>query len=148
MKKLNFVLLVSLFALFTNAFSQQTIEIFEPQKYGLREDCANKIDPIFLAMFGKSVDYIEKSKSITPIKRNLRGEILLSAIIKTNNVSELKTIESVIVGSVHGDIVTATFEFDKLVDIANLYSTIYIEASIFLHYNLDESVPDTKADSV
>jgi len=147
MKKF-FLFLVFLFALFTNAFSQQTIEIFEPQKYGLREDCVTKIDPIFLAMFGKATDYIEKSKFITPIEKNFRGEIVLSAIIKTNNLNELKTIESVVVGSVHGDIVTATFELNKLVDIANLDSTIYIEASIFLHYNLDESVPDTKADSV
>jgi len=73
---------------------------------------------------------------------------VLSAIIKTNNIGELKTIESVVIGSVHGNIVTATFEFNKLVDIANLDSSIYIEASLFLHYNLDESVTDTKADSV
>ena len=148
MKKFIFLLIVFLFAFFSNAFSQQTVEIFEPQKYGLREDCVTKIDPIFLAMFGKSTEFIEKSKSITPIEKNYRGEIVLSAIIKTNNISELKAIEGVVVGSIHGDIVTATFEFNKLVDIANLDSTIYIEASIFLHYNLDESVPDTKADSI
>ena len=148
MKKFIFLLIVFLFAFFSNAFSQQTVEIFEPQKYGLREDCVTKIDPIFLAMFGKSTEFIEKSKSITPIEKNYRGEIVLSAIIKTNNISELKTIESVVVGSIHGNIFTATFEFNKLVDIANLDSTVYIEASLFLHYNLDESVPDTKADSV
>jgi len=148
MKKTKLLMLLILFTLFTNAFSQQTIEIFEPQKYGLSDDCAKKIDPVFLAMFGKAEDYIEKSKSITPLKRNFRGEIVLSAIIKTNNIHELKSIEGIVIGSIHGDIVTATFKFHKLIDIANLNNTIYIEASIFCYNNLDESIPETKANSV
>jgi PKD repeat protein/subtilisin family serine protease len=128
--------------------SQTVVNSFSPEKYGFNPGTEKKIDPIFQGLLLLPTEEISAYKEITPTEKTKNGKIKISALIKTTDISSIKSLKGIEVGSVAGNIITARFELDDLKTIANLESVQYIEAARILFSTLDSSTNSINANDV
>lgn len=129
-------------------FPQNHTVKFNPESLGLTNGSVKKIDPLFLAVATSPLERIDRYIEIIDMKKNLTGEYVTRALVKTTSLSDIRSLPGVEITSIHGDIVSARFQLNRLVEIANLVSVTYIEASRILYPNLDMSITDIGANNI